>query len=105
MNVPSQNTQDLPGDRPAVNSPTARAAAEHWAADLAAWRIPDQILAGAPRSPWIHPVALFDTEDGPIPDSPHTPSPASGWTSAAASWMSGAAAGEPPSPSRHRRPP
>ena len=35
---------------------------EHWAADLAAWAIPEAILAQAPTSPWIHPVALFDVD-------------------------------------------
>ncbi len=33
---------------------------QKWAADLAAWAIPDEILAQAPTSPWIHPVELFE---------------------------------------------
>lgn len=35
-------------------------ASQKWAADLAAWAIPDEILAQAPTSPWIHPVELFE---------------------------------------------
>ena len=45
-------------------------AAERWAGDLAAWRIPDAILEKAPQSPWIHPVELFVADPGTIPDSP-----------------------------------
>jgi SAM-dependent methyltransferase len=48
-----------------MNSP-----AEAWARALADWRIPDEILAAAPRSPWIHPVELFRAGDGPAPDTP-----------------------------------
>jgi SAM-dependent methyltransferase len=44
--------------------------AESWAHDLAAWRIPAEILAAAPQSPWIHPVDLFRAPDEPAPDSP-----------------------------------
>jgi SAM-dependent methyltransferase len=44
-------------------------AAERWRDDLASWAIPPEILAGAPESPWIHPVEMFTvTED--VPDSP-----------------------------------
>jgi hypothetical protein len=39
-------------------------AVQRWAADLAEWRLPDEILAAAPQSPWIHPVALFEADDG-----------------------------------------
>jgi SAM-dependent methyltransferase len=45
-------------------------AAHRWAADLAAWRIPDEILQAAPQSPWIHPVALFVAADAPAPPTP-----------------------------------
>ena len=41
---------------------------ERWRLDLAAWAIPDEILAQAPESPWIHPVSMF-TVDDEIPDS------------------------------------
>lgn len=34
-------------------------AAQRWASDLASWGIPDEILAQAPQSPWIHPVSSF----------------------------------------------
>ena len=34
-------------------------AAERWAADLATWAIPRDILAAAPESPWHFPVGLF----------------------------------------------
>lgn len=45
-------------------------AAGYWAQALDGWRIPDDILAKAPVSPWIHPVELFATGDGEVPDSP-----------------------------------
>jgi len=45
-------------------------AARAWAADLTAWGIPDEILAAAPQSPWIHPIELFRAEAAEIPDSP-----------------------------------
>lgn len=35
------------------------AAGERWAAELAAWAIPEEILAAAPESPWGFPPALF----------------------------------------------
>lgn len=41
---------------------------EQWQSDLASWAIPDEILAQAPQSPWIHPVAMFTVSDE-IPDS------------------------------------
>ncbi len=44
-------------------------AAQRWAEQLAAWRIPDEIIAQAPRSPWIHPVEAFTVTDE-IPDTP-----------------------------------
>jgi SAM-dependent methyltransferase len=44
--------------------------ARHWADQLAAWRIPERILAVAPRSPWIHPVSQFRVDDGPAAQSP-----------------------------------
>lgn len=34
--------------------------AERWSAGLAQWAIPDEILASAEESPWIHPPVLFD---------------------------------------------
>ncbi len=34
-------------------------AAESWAAELAAWAIPEEILAQAPESPWGHVPAMF----------------------------------------------
>lgn len=44
-------------------------AAQYWADALAGWRIPEEILAQAPQSPWIHPVELFTVDDA-VPDSP-----------------------------------
>lgn len=38
------------------------AASARWAADLAAWGIPEEILSAASQSPWIHPVDLFRAE-------------------------------------------
>ena len=43
----------------------------HWREALQSWRIPDDILASAPESPYIHPVELFDVSAlDVIPDSP-----------------------------------
>lgn len=42
---------------------------DRWRGDLAAWAIPDEILAQAPEPPWIHPVSMF-TVDDEVPDSP-----------------------------------
>ncbi len=36
-----------------------RTAAQQWAAELAAWRIDDEILAAAPESPYVLPPQLF----------------------------------------------
>ena len=40
-------------------------AAERWAAGLAAWAIPDEILARAPESPWGFPPSLFGAGHAP----------------------------------------
>ena len=48
---------------------TPGAAGQYWAEALAGWRIPEEILARAPQSPWIHPVELFTVDDA-VPDSP-----------------------------------
>lgn len=37
----------------------ARAASQRWADELAAWAIPDDILKGAPESPWGFPIEVF----------------------------------------------
>ena len=39
-------------------------AAERWRRDLESWAIPEEILAQAPESPWIHPPVLFDVPEG-----------------------------------------
>lgn len=38
-------------------------AADHWRQSLHAWAIPDEILAAAKESPWIHPPELFMVPD------------------------------------------
>ncbi len=48
------------------------AAATAWAAELRAWRVPDDILANAPESPWQFPAALFDYERGSAPTPTHS---------------------------------
>jgi SAM-dependent methyltransferase len=37
--------------------------AHRWAADLATWAIPDEILAQAEDVPWVHPVTMFTVGD------------------------------------------
>jgi SAM-dependent methyltransferase len=46
-------------------------AAAQWADALAAWAIPEAILAGAPESPWALPPQDFCVPDGPI-ETPST---------------------------------
>ena len=46
------------------------AAAERWASELAAWAIPDHIMAVAPESPWAFTPALFTAPTEPQPDTP-----------------------------------
>ena len=43
--------------------------ADRWREELAAWAIPDEILAVAPEPPWGFPVELFRAEAAPV-DSP-----------------------------------
>ena len=45
-------------------------AAERWASELAAWAIPDHIMAQAPESPWEFSPALFKPPLEPTPDTP-----------------------------------
>lgn len=45
-------------------------AAQRWASALAAWAIPDDILARAPASPWGCPPELFHPPAGDQPDTP-----------------------------------
>ena len=46
--------------------------AQRWADALAAWAIPDEILAQAPEDPWVHPPAMFKAN--PASDPTDTPS-------------------------------
>jgi SAM-dependent methyltransferase len=55
-----------------VEDGTGPAAGRAWAAQLAAWGVPREILDRAPQSPWIMPVSLFRADDRP--DDPGTPS-------------------------------
>ena len=43
--------------------------AEHWAAALASWAIPEAILAQAPESPWFHDPAAFAADETVARDS------------------------------------
>lgn len=45
-------------------------AAENWARHLGAWGIPEEILAVAPQSPWIHPVSTFTPSGDLFVDTP-----------------------------------
>jgi SAM-dependent methyltransferase len=49
-------------------------AADRWSEALAAWAIPEQILAQAPVAPWVHPPAMFRLEDADVAAMPSTPS-------------------------------
>ena len=45
-------------------------AAERWVSELAAWAIPEHIMAQAPESPWAFTPALFRPPAEPGPDTP-----------------------------------
>jgi len=45
-------------------------AAEQWASELAAWAIPEHIMAQAPESPWAFTPSLFRPPVEPVPDTP-----------------------------------
>ena len=45
-------------------------AADRWADALATWAIPDEILAQAPASPWIHPPKMFRSTGRDPVDTP-----------------------------------
>ncbi|MDQ6874571.1 MAG: methyltransferase domain-containing protein [Actinomycetota bacterium] len=49
---------------------TPSPAANRWRAELAAWAIPEHILARAPESPWGFPVELFRVEEPSQVDTP-----------------------------------
>lgn len=51
--------------------------AEVWAAALAEWAIPDEILAQAPADPWVHPPRFFRVNPGV--DHTDTPSHRAAW--------------------------
>lgn len=46
-------------------------AAQHWRQSLDDWAIPDEIVAAADESPWIHPVELFLVPDVIEPSPSH----------------------------------
>ncbi len=48
--------------------------AQHWNQALGTWAIPDEILAVAPESPWVHPPALFRVDDPQAAPALETPS-------------------------------
>lgn len=50
--------------------PTSETAAEAWRRELAAWAIPDDILAAAPENPWGFPVELFRAADSAPQSTP-----------------------------------
>lgn len=50
------------------------AAAERWRRELAAWAIPDEILAAAEESPWVLPHGLFAHRARVAADAPQGPS-------------------------------
>jgi SAM-dependent methyltransferase len=52
-----------------VSQPRTQSLADQWAADLADWALPQEILDQAPEVPWKHSVAMF-TVAAEIPDSP-----------------------------------
>ena len=54
---------------PRADSTEIDALSARWAADLASWAIPEEILSQAEEAPWVHPVAMF-TVDDVIDDSP-----------------------------------
>jgi len=69
--TPEDTAEDTAEDTPdggADDAADLSDLADRWRADLAAWAIPEDILAQAPASPWIHPVSMFTVGD----DEPDT---------------------------------
>lgn len=68
------NSRRYPSRTPApspLTSESMTSAAKRWADELAAWAIPQEILEGAPESPWGYPPALFRAaEPGEAADTP-----------------------------------
>jgi SAM-dependent methyltransferase len=58
---------------PAGHDGTAQSAATRWADQLLKWGIPQEILDGAPESPWTFPVSLFASRADAAVEKP-TPS-------------------------------
>lgn len=57
--------------REPIDASHSASLAGRWAADLASWAIPDEILTHAPESPWVHPPAMFAVDpEAPAPGSP-----------------------------------
>ena len=85
-------------------------AADRWRLSLARWAIPEEILANAPESPWIHPPELFGVpeviEDSPSHERAREAVPANG-TVLDVGCGGGVAAFAltPPAARRHRRGP
>ncbi len=50
--------------------PDGTPAAERWRDELAAWAIPEEILARAPEPPWGFPVELWRVDDETVVESP-----------------------------------
>ena len=46
-------------------------AADYWRTSLEAWAIPDEIVASAQESPWIHPPELFEVSDDIVTTPSH----------------------------------
>jgi len=81
--------------------PNYLSAADRWTRDLAAWRIPDEILTAAPQSPLIHPVELFRAPDEPVPETPSQSRARAALPAGGSIWTSAAAAAGRPLPSPH----
>lgn len=46
------------------------AAAQRWTDELRGWGLPDEIVAQAPESPWVHPVESFRPGGDPFVETP-----------------------------------
>lgn len=64
---------DEPGNGAAARPRAAELLAD-WAGALAAWRIPDEIMAGATESPWVVPATVFSRRADRMLEAPRGPS-------------------------------
>jgi SAM-dependent methyltransferase len=68
-----------PGQELAVNGRSLAQLLDDWRDQLAAWAIPDDIIAAAPQSPWVLPRQVFARRTDRLAKAPEGPSYRRSW--------------------------